>query len=134
MAHAQKPEFVFPRNGRVHLNRWGHQFSRLLTVEECGSVVVMVVMLDRPRSEVKWNCTGYPLHSQVSPSIPLPYVTVCHQVPKELETGEGRQIRRVPANVLNSHRQRTKGASPAWGLGEELITRHRTNIICQKMY
>ena len=24
--------------------------------------------------------TGYPLHSPVSPSIPLPYVTVCHQV------------------------------------------------------
>jgi hypothetical protein len=24
--------------------------------------------------------TGYPLHSPVSPSLPLPYVTVCHQV------------------------------------------------------
>ena len=23
MAHAQKPDFVFLRNGRVHLNRWG---------------------------------------------------------------------------------------------------------------
>ena len=23
MAHTQKPDFVFPRNGRVHLNRWG---------------------------------------------------------------------------------------------------------------
>ena len=23
MAHAQKPDFVFRRNGRVHLNRWG---------------------------------------------------------------------------------------------------------------
>ena len=23
MAHAQKPEFVFPLYGRVHLNRWG---------------------------------------------------------------------------------------------------------------
>jgi hypothetical protein len=22
MAYAQKPDFVFPRNGRVHLNRW----------------------------------------------------------------------------------------------------------------
>ena len=84
MAHAQKPEFVFPRNGRVHLNRWGRQFSRLLAVEECGSVVVMVVMLDRTRYEVKWDCTGYPLHSPVSPSLPLPCVTVCHQVPNEL--------------------------------------------------
>ena len=84
MAHAQKPEFVFPRKGRVHLNRWGRQFSRLTAVEECGSVVVMVVMLDRPRSEVKWNYPGYPLHSPVSPSLPLPCVTVCHQVPNEL--------------------------------------------------
>ena len=84
MAHAQKPEFVFPRNGRVHLNQWGHQFSRLLAVEECRPLVVMVVMLDRPHSKVKWNCTGYPLHSLVSPSLPLPCVTVCHQVPNEL--------------------------------------------------
>ena len=39
MAHAQKPELVFPRNGRVHLKRWGGegQFSRQLAVEECGS-------------------------------------------------------------------------------------------------
>jgi len=30
MAHAQKPDLVFRRNGRVHLNRRGLQFSRLL--------------------------------------------------------------------------------------------------------
>jgi len=38
MAHAQKPDLVFQRNGRVHLNRRGCQFSRLLAAEECGSV------------------------------------------------------------------------------------------------
>jgi hypothetical protein len=38
MAHAQKPDLVFQRNGRVHLNRLGCQFSRLLAVEECASV------------------------------------------------------------------------------------------------
>ena len=37
MAHAQKPDLVFQRNGGVHLNRRGSQFSRLLAVEECGS-------------------------------------------------------------------------------------------------
>ena len=36
-AHAQKPDLVFQRNGRVHLNRQGSQFSRLLAAEECGS-------------------------------------------------------------------------------------------------
>ena len=35
-AHAQKPELVFLRNGRVHFNRRGDQFSQLLAVEECG--------------------------------------------------------------------------------------------------
>ena len=68
-AHAQKPELVFLRNGRVHLNRWGGQFSRLLAVEECGSA---------------GKTTGYPLHSRLSPSLPLPCVTVCRLIPIQL--------------------------------------------------
>ena len=44
-----EPDFVFLRNGRVHLNRLGLQFSRLLAAEVCASVVVM---LDTPCSEV----------------------------------------------------------------------------------
>jgi hypothetical protein len=50
----------------------GGHFSRLLAVG--------VVMLDIPCSEVEWKRTGYPLHSPVSLSLPLPCVTVCHQV------------------------------------------------------
>jgi len=76
MAHAQKPDFVFRRKGRVHLNRQGRQFSRLLAAEVYASAVVM---LDTP-STVVVKGTGYPLHSPVSPSLPLPWVTVCHQV------------------------------------------------------
>ena len=49
MAHAQKPDFVFRRNGRVYLNRRGRQFSRLLAAEVCASAVVM---LDTPCSKV----------------------------------------------------------------------------------
>jgi len=52
MAHAQKPYFVFRRNGRVHLNRRGRQFSRLLAAEVWASAVVM---LDTPCSEVVWR-------------------------------------------------------------------------------
>ena len=37
IAHAQKPDLVFQRNGRVYLNRRRSQFRRLLAVEECGS-------------------------------------------------------------------------------------------------
>ena len=52
MAHALKPDFVFRRNGRVHLNRRWHQFSRLLAAKVCASAVVT---LDTPRSEVMWR-------------------------------------------------------------------------------
>jgi len=62
----------------------GGQFSRLLATEVCASAVVMVVMLDTPCSEVECKTTGYPLHSHVSPSLPLTCVTVCHQVSTEL--------------------------------------------------
>jgi len=52
MAHAQKPDFVFRRNGRIHLKRRGRQFSRLLAAEVCASAVVM---LDTPSSKVVWR-------------------------------------------------------------------------------
>jgi hypothetical protein len=52
MAHARNPCFVFRLHGRVHLNRRGRQFSRLLAVEMC---VPAVVMLDTPCSEVVWR-------------------------------------------------------------------------------
>ena len=72
MADAQKPEFVFRRNERVHLNRRGRQFSRLLAAELCASAVVM---LDTPCSEVVWRVLAahsirqFPLHfpSNASP-------------------------------------------------------------------
>ena len=51
MANAQKPDFVFRRNGRVHLNRRGSQFSLLLAAEVYASAVVM---LDAQSSEVVW--------------------------------------------------------------------------------
>jgi len=59
----------------------GGPFSRLLAAEVCASAVVM---LDTPCSEVQCKTTGYPLHLHVSPSLPLPCVTVCHQVSTEV--------------------------------------------------
>ena len=65
MAHALKPDSVFQRNGRVHLNRRGRQFSRLLATEVCSSAVVMLVT---PCSEVVWRVLAthsirqFPLH------------------------------------------------------------------------
>jgi len=73
MAHAQKPDFVFQRNGQVHLNGQGSQFRRLLAAEVCASAVVM---LDTPCSVVVWRVLAthsirqFPLHfpSHASPS------------------------------------------------------------------
>jgi hypothetical protein len=65
MTHAQKSDFVFRRNGRVHLNRRGRQFSRLLAAEVCASAVVM---LNTSCSEVMWRVLAahsirqFPLH------------------------------------------------------------------------
>jgi hypothetical protein len=72
MAHALKPDLAFRRNGRVHLNRQGRQFSRLQAAEVCASAVVM---LDTPCSEVAWRVLAthsihqFPLHfpSRASP-------------------------------------------------------------------
>jgi hypothetical protein len=67
MAHTQKPDFVFWRNGQVHLNWRGCQLSRLLAAEVCVSAFVM-------------------LHTPCSPSLPLPCITVCHHVSTGLYT------------------------------------------------
>jgi len=64
----------------------GLQFSLLLAAEVCASAVLM---LDTPCSEVECKTTGYPLHSHVSPSLPLPCVTVCHQVSTQLYRAVG---------------------------------------------
>jgi hypothetical protein len=72
MAHAQKPDFVFRRDGRVLLSRWGRQFSRSVRIS--GSNAGYTTL----RGTVK--SAGYPLYSPVFPSLPLPCVTVCHHI------------------------------------------------------
>jgi len=52
MAHAQTLDFVFRRNGRIHLHRRWSQFCWLLAAEVCASAVIM---LDTPCSEVVWR-------------------------------------------------------------------------------
>ena len=81
MAHAQKPDFVFPRNGRVHLNQQGASVqstagSRGVGISGSNAGYTMF------RGSVK--STGYPLHSSVSLSFPLSCVTVCHHISTEV--------------------------------------------------
>ena len=68
-AHAQEPDFIFQRNGRFHLNRQGASVqsttgSRGVRISGSNAGYTMF------RGSVKG--TGYPLHSPVSPSFPLP--------------------------------------------------------------
>ena len=67
MAHTQKPGFVFRRNGRVHLNRRGRQFSRLLAAEVCASVFIVGSSAEYTMFRGSEKGTGYPLQSQFSP-------------------------------------------------------------------
>ena len=81
IAHAQKPDFVFPRNGRVHLNQQGASVqstagSRGVGISGSNAGYTMF------RGSVK--STGYPLHSSVSLSFPLSCVTVCHHISTEV--------------------------------------------------
>jgi hypothetical protein len=95
MAHAQEPDFVFRRNGRVNLNRWGRQFSRLLAVELCASAVVI---LDTPCSEIVWRVLSthsirqFPLHfsSRASPC------AITFQLESTLISHSGRSLIALP--------------------------------------
>ena len=80
MAHAQKPDFVFRRNGRVHLNRRGCQFSRLLAAVVCPSAFIVGSNAGYTAFRGSVKSTAYPHHSPVSPSLPLPCVTVRHHI------------------------------------------------------
>ena len=93
MAYAQKSDFVFPRKGRVHLNRWWRQFSRLLAAEVCASAWVM---LDRPRSELAWE---YWLPTPFT-SFPFTSTAVRHRVP----SGSERTLpKNMPTKTTNTY-------------------------------
>jgi len=109
MAHTQKPDFVFRRNGRIHLNRRGRQFSRLQAAEVCASAVVI---LDTPCSEVMWRVLAthsirqFPLHfpflaSPCEITFQLEYTTL----PSSAEEG-----------LQNTPVKRLKGDNPTTGL------------------
>ena len=73
MAHAQKPDFVFRQNRRVHLNRRGRQFSRLLAGEFCTSACRVCTARASLCSAVMWRLLvthpirQFPLHFSRAP-------------------------------------------------------------------
>ena len=96
MPHAQKLHFVFPRNGRVHLNRQGRQFSRLLAAEVCASAVVM---LDTPCSEVVWRVLA--VHSIRQFPLHFPYRASLCAIAFQLES-TSRPVNNTTYNNINN--------------------------------
>ena len=93
MAHAQKPDFVFRRNSLVHLNRRSRQFSRLLAavVRISGNNAGYTMF----RGSVK--VTGCPLHSPVSPSLPI--LCVSCAIIFQLDSGNDRLLLHTRAHA-----------------------------------
>jgi len=76
-AHAQKPEFIF-------CVKWMSPFKLGgASVQSTASSRGVRISSDNARYTMflgSVKSTGYPLHSPVSPSLPLPCDTVCHHI------------------------------------------------------
>jgi hypothetical protein len=97
MAHAQKPDFFFRRDGRVHLNRQGRQFSRQLAGELCTSACKVCTARASLCSAVMWRLLVthsillFPLHfsSRSSPcAITFQTQSACCSCARLLASGE----------------------------------------------
>jgi hypothetical protein len=77
IAHAQKPEFFFPGNGRVHFNSQGPRFSRLLATGVFASAVVMLVI---SYSEVVLMLLVTYFICQIPLPVSLPSSTLSHRI------------------------------------------------------
>jgi len=97
MAHAQKSDFVFRRNGRVHLNRRERQFSLLLAAEVCASAFIVGSNAGYTMYRGSLKGTGYPLLSPISPLTSPP---VRHRVPSHFNWSLQRSIVKLVATAL----------------------------------
>jgi len=91
--HTQKPDFVFRRNWRVHLNRWG------ASVQSTTGSRVVHISGSNAGYTMFWGSvkgTGYSLHSPVSPFTSPPCVTVCHHIRLE-----SKQLQRFRRNLVS---------------------------------
>ena len=70
MAHIQKLDFVFRRNGRVHLNRQGASVQSTTGFPSCASTCTITFQLE---STTVWTATTLPgacsMHFKVSPMV-----------------------------------------------------------------
>jgi hypothetical protein len=130
MAHAQKPDFAFRRNGRVHLNRRGRQFIRQLAAEVCASVVVM---LDTTRSEVVRRVLAthyirqFPLHFRSRASQCSITFQLESTIKEWLVSSPGRFI--SVKRTAGTHRI---GGWLVWGVGLDVWKKRTINCTCRE--
>jgi len=99
MAHAQKPDFVFRRKRTspfksAEASVQSTTGSRGVRISGSNAGYTMF------RGTVKG--TGYPLHSPVTPSLPLPCVTVCHHISTELYL-QSRRLQNTTPHSKSTH-------------------------------
>ena len=120
MTHAQKSDFVFRRNGRVHLNRQGTSVQSTIG-SRCVRISGSNAGYNMFRGSVKG--TGYPLHSPFPPSLPLPASPCAITFQLDSNTREaGQWCTGGPARLLNealNHKGiwRNGGKTPRINLG-----------------
>ena len=98
--HKHRNQFSsFARNGRVHLNQTAGGASVQSTT---GSRGVRISGSNAGYTMFRGSVkdTGYPLHSQVSPSLPLLCVTACHHISTGVYFPEG--LTTVGCQTVNS--------------------------------
>ena len=78
MAHAQKPDFVFRRNGRVHLNRRGRGGASVQSTTGSRGVRISGSNAGYTMFRSSVKSTGYPLQFV---SFPFTSLRVRHRVP-----------------------------------------------------
>src|SRR5215468_9872424 len=95
MAQAQKPDLVFQRNERVHVFRWGSQFSRPLAALQSTSlnkrctIVSKYVCQSSVRVQDTPTIRVFPLHFS-SPAHPCAFSYRKHYTGYELSKGKDR--------------------------------------------
>ena len=73
--------------------------------------------------------TGYPLHSPVSPSLPLPFVTVCHQVSNALYAHFARDVFFFQLSYYTGHRNSHFKDGPTFTLQKNSVKNKKLRTI-----
>jgi hypothetical protein len=105
MAHAQKPDFVFRRNGRVPLNRRGRQFSGLLAGELCASACKVLYCIHLHGQSKTGYYSGYLVSGPWAPGlkekVPVPILGRYDRYRRNVTYGPVQMFRRSYKNCTS---------------------------------